>query len=164
MADPKSKAGEVGQRLLCTLGLFIVLPTMTAAQNAKRVLIADRDTWEASSTSFVHGSETAECHQDSGCGENGSLTAGSRSQAGIRRVNTEQVKNLNKACPDLGITNNPARADYFVVWDVKTFAQTSWTGHQNEFTIYDKAGDLVGSGDAHTISGAAKNICKLLQK
>ena len=150
---------------LYMLALFIVLPTaMARAQNAKRVLIADRDTWEASSTSFLHGSETAECHQDAGCGENGSLTAGSRSQAGIRRVNTEQVKSLNKACPEVGITNNPARADLFVVWDVKTFAQTSWTGHQNEFTIYDKAGDLVGSGDAHTISGAAKSICKLLQK
>lgn len=150
---------------LYIFALFIVLPTVMArAQNVKRVLVADRDTWEASSTSFLHGRQTAECHQEAGCGENGSLTAESHSQAGIRRVNTEQVKNLNKVCPEVGITNNPAHADYFVVWDVKTFSQTSWTGHQNEFTIYNKAGDLVGSGDAHTISGAAKDICKLLQK
>ena len=106
-----------------------------------RVLIVDKDSFQAA-----------------GVAVNG--VAGF--QAGVRPINTEQVKSFNKACPAITITSNPERADYIVVWDTKTWAQTSWSGHQNEFAVYDKAGDLVGSGATHKISNAAKDICKIV--
>lgn len=138
--------------------LLVVLACALSAlaqQSTVRVYVADRDEWESSSVAYTH----AEVNRDSG-----SLNSGARSQSGIRRVNTEQVKNLNKACPSVTITGDPSKADYFIVWDVKTWQQTSWAGHQNEYTVYQKDGDLLGSGDAHTISGAAKGICKALGK
>jgi hypothetical protein len=49
-----------------------------------------------------------------------------------------------------------------VVWDTKTWQQTSWSGHQNEYTVYDSKGDLVGSGAAHKMTNAAKEICGIL--
>jgi hypothetical protein len=117
------------------------------AQESKRVYIVDHDSWEASSAAILNSGS-------------GVATA----QAGIRRVNTEQVNNLAKACSKIVVTSDPSKADLFVVWDTKTWQQTSWTGHQNEFAVYNRGGDLVGSGDAHTISGAAKDVCKILQK
>jgi hypothetical protein len=35
-------------------------------------------------------------------------------------------------------------------------------GHQNEFTVFNAMGDLVGSGADHKIANAAKNICAVV--
>ena len=129
------------------IGLALCGSAAIQAQTSKRVYVVDHDSWEASSAAILNSG-------------NGVATA----QAGIRRVNTEQVNNLAKACPSIVVTSDSAKADLFVVWDTKTWQQTSWTGHQNEFAVYNRGGDLVGSGDSHTISGAAKAACKILQK
>jgi hypothetical protein len=130
--------------LLLTL---ILAAYAVQAQTVRRVYVVDHDTWEASSTMILNSG-------------NGSFTA----HAGVRRVNTEQITNLAKVCTDITVTNDSSKADFFIVWDTKTWAQTSWTGHQNEFAIYNRTGDLVGAGESHAISGAAKDICKILHQ
>jgi len=74
------------------------------------------------------------------------------------RYRLQAIKTLNHACPSLTITSSREKADFIVVWDIKTWAQTSWSGHQNEFAVYDKAGDLIKSGAAHKQTNAAKDI------
>lgn len=89
------------------------------------------------------------------------LTTG---QAATRRISAEQIESLAKACPSTSITSNRESADFVVDWDTKTWMQTSWTGHQNHYVIYNRAGDIVATGHADRISAAAKNICKAIPR
>jgi hypothetical protein len=50
----------------------------------------------------------------------------------------------------------------FLSWDSKTWQQTSWGGHENEFTLYNAEKDVLGTGAAHHMKNAAKDICKLI--
>jgi hypothetical protein len=110
-----------------------------------RVLVIDRDSWTESGTSVATKD-----------------VATSSYHAGIQEMHTEQVKTLNKSCPAVTITVDKANADLVVVWDTKTWQQTAWSGHQNEYTVYNSKGDLVGSGAAHKMTNAAKEICGIL--
>jgi hypothetical protein len=76
----------------------------------------------------------------------------------------EQLKTLSRECPAITLTDDPAKADFFLSWDSKTWQQTSWGGHENEFTIYNSSKDVVGSGAAHHMKNAAKDICRLITK
>jgi hypothetical protein len=78
--------------------------------------------------------------------------------------NAQQISNLNKVCPAIKIVQSTVGADYIVAWDSKTWQETTWGGHQQEWFIYNPAGEVVASGMAHKISNAAKDICKALQK
>jgi hypothetical protein len=125
---------------------LLCLP-LVAGTESRKIFITDRDAWEQSAALVAH--------------EN---TAVASMHSGIRRQNTEQIKTMNKACPELTITSVPDSADFVVVWDTKTWGQTAWSGHQNEYTVYNKAGDLIGSGAAHKQTNAAKDICKIITK
>jgi hypothetical protein len=45
-----------------------------------------------------------------------------------------------------------------VVWDTKTWQQTSWSGHQNEYTVYDSKGDLVKWGSTQNDECGERNL------
>ena len=79
-------------------------------------------------------------------------------------THAEQIKTLAKECPEVTITEDRARADFVLAWDSKTWQQTSWGGHENEFAVYNSSKDLIGSGAAHHMKNAARDICKLLTK
>lgn len=89
--------------------------------------------------------------------------AGNAVQAGIRPAHSEQVKDLVEECPAVTITTDRSSADYVVDWTLKTWGQTSWSGHQNEFAVYDRKGTSIGAGETHRASMAAKDICALLK-
>ena len=74
----------------------------------------------------------------------------------------EQVRTLQFACPALVITEDPAKADFILRWESKTWQQTSWKGYQQEYTLYNPAKEVLGSGASHHIKNAAKDICKLI--
>jgi hypothetical protein len=76
----------------------------------------------------------------------------------------QQENSLRKACPSIVITEDQAAADYTVAWENKTWNQTSWGGHQNDFVIYNRDKEVVGSGATHHTANAGKDICKLLTK
>src|SRR5260370_32308006 len=107
-----------------------------AGDTTIRVYLTDHESWQQSST-LVAGSYTGATH-------------------------AEQVKTLAKGCPAVTITADPAAADFTLAWDSKTWQQTSWSGHENEFTIYTRAKDVIGSGAAHHMKNAAKDICRLI--
>jgi hypothetical protein len=136
--------------------IVLTLGTAAASQNPKpansksqktppRVFVIDRDSWTESGTSVATKDVATTSYH-----------------AGIQQIHTEQVKTLNKSCPAVTITVDKANADLVVVWDTKTWQQTSWSGHQNEYTVYNSKGDLVGSGAAHKMTNAAKEICGIL--
>jgi len=75
----------------------------------------------------------------------------------------EQIRMLNQYCPNIQITDDPQKAELILRWESKTWQQTSWSGHQQEFTLYSLDKDVLGSGAAHHIKNAAKDICKLIQ-
>lgn len=117
----------------------ILLVGSALGQSAKkvRVFVGSHESWQQAST----------------------IVASSYSGA----THTEQIKTLAKECSAVTITDDSARADFFVSWDSKTWQQTSWGGHENEFSVYSAAKDLVGSGNAHHMKNAARDICKLLK-
>lgn len=121
-----------------TIAVLLIAASSVQAADKPRVYVTDHASWQQNST----------------------LVQGTYSGA----TRSEQVKSLAKACPEITITDDPARANFTVAWDSKTWQQTSWGGHENEFTVYNSAKDMVGSGDAHHIKNAAKDICKLLMK
>lgn len=117
----------------------VLLVGSALGQSAKkvRVFVGSHESWQQAST----------------------IVASSYSGA----THTEQIKTLAKECSAVTITDDSARADFFVSWDSKTWQQTSWGGHENEFSVYNAAKDLVGSGNAHHMKNAARDICKLLK-
>jgi predicted secreted Zn-dependent protease len=120
--------------------VVLLLTGLALGQQTKpiRVFVSDHESWQQAST----------------------IVAGTYSGA----THAEQVKTLAKGCPAITITDDQARANFFVAWDSKTWQQTSWGGHENEFTVYNSAKDMIGSGAAHHMKNAAKDICKLLTK
>jgi hypothetical protein len=120
-------------------------------EKAKRVFIVDRDTYE----STAHGAAAA---------DKDSAGASYVEQSGVRRVHTEQVKTFSKECSDYVVTMTRDKADFIVVWDNRASEQTKWGQHTNEFTIYNRDGDLLGSGGTFRLSSAAKDICGILKK
>lgn len=132
------------------LSIAFLFATLCLAQQPKpstRVYVVDRDSWQESG-GFV-------ATQNNAVGNY---------QANVRHISTEQIKSLNQACPVVIITAARGSADFIVVWDTKTYAQTSWGGHQNEYVVYNPKGDVIYTGAAHKISNAAKDICKAVTK
>jgi hypothetical protein len=115
----------------------------TPQSSGPRILVVDKDSWQESG-GFVATKDGA---------------AGTYN-GNVRHISTEQIKSLNQACPSVTITAAADSADFIVVWDTKTWAQTSWSGHQNEYVVYNKHGDVIFTGASHKISNAAKDICK----
>lgn len=132
--------------VLSALFAFPVLAQQPTAVEV-RVHVTDRDTWQ----------------EQGGFAARNGVAAGSY-EAGVVRQNTELVKTLDKQCPHVTITANKAAADYIVIWDHTDWAHTKWSGSQNQFTVYKANGDLVGSGSAHKMPNAAKDICELVTK
>jgi hypothetical protein len=112
------------------------LSQLALSEGTIRVFLTDHESWQQAST-LVPGTYTGATH-------------------------SEQVKTLSKGCPAITITGDPNAANFTVAWDSKTWQQTSWGGHENEFTVYNKAKDVVGTGSAHHMKNAAKDICKLI--
>ena len=77
---------------------------------------------------------------------------------------SEQIRLLNQACPAIAITEDATAANFVVRWESKTWQQTSWTGHQQEFTLFNPAKEVLGTGAAHHAKNAAKDICNLISK
>ncbi len=75
---------------------------------------------------------------------------------------SEQVRVLSRSCPAIVITEDQAGVKFIVRWESKTWQQTSWSGHQQEFTLYSPNRDVLGSGATHNIANAGKDICKLI--
>jgi hypothetical protein len=78
--------------------------------------------------------------------------------------NAQQVSNLNKSCPEIKIVGVMKDADFAVVWDSKTWNETTWGGHQQEWFLYNQDAEVIASGMSHKISNAAKDICKAITK
>lgn len=64
----------------------------------------------------------------------------------------------------IAITEDAAAADFIVRRESKTWQQTSWTGHQQEFTLLNRTKEVLGTGAAHHVKNAAKDICNLITK
>jgi hypothetical protein len=127
--------------------VILALGMITSAQDKPRVFITTPDQRHSSSEVTTSGQQTQ------GVTETNSLVG-----------QPELVKTLNQACPEVIITNEQTKADYVVVWDHKTWRQTSWTGHQNDIAIYNRAGDLISSAASQKMPSIAKDACKAIVK
>jgi hypothetical protein len=117
----------------------------TVTHEQPRAYLVDRDEWKLSGGFAATGTSAA-----------GSI------HAGVRRDYTEILKTFARTCPQTTFTNDRTKADYAVVLDHKTWMETSWTGHQNEYVIFNRAGDLIYSGAADKMKNAAKDSCKAI--
>jgi hypothetical protein len=125
--------------LLALASLVLLLPA--AAQEKPRVYVVDRDEWELSG------------------GFNGDVGS---IHAGVRRDNTEILKTFAQACRQVIFTSDRAKADYAVVLDrkIKNGTNPAWGVYQNDFVIFNRAGDVIFSGGTLSLKNAAKDSCK----
>lgn len=123
----------------------------TSAKTLRRVFIVDHDHYE----SHAEGIAVADSN---------SAGANYTQHGGVRMVHTEQAKTFSKECPEYIVTVKQDAADFVIVWDNKESSDTKWGSHENEFTIYSKSGDMIGSGATHRMSSAARDICRALAK
>lgn len=133
-------------RPLSLVALFFAIALPSHAQTI-RAHITDRDTWQEEG-GFVASNGAAVGHE----------------RAGMLRQNTELVKTFNQSCPAVTVTADKRAADYVVIWDHTDWQHTKWGGSQNQFTVYRGNGDLIGSGAAHKMPNAAKDICGIIAK
>lgn len=75
---------------------------------------------------------------------------------------SEQIRLLSQTCPAVAITEDAKGANFILRWESKTWQQTSWAGHQQEFTLLNSTKDVLETGAAHQAKSAAKDICKLI--
>jgi hypothetical protein len=110
-----------------------------------RAYLVDRDEWKLSGGFAATETSAA-----------GSI------HAGVRRDYTEILRTFARACPQVTFTNERTKADYAVVLDHKTWMETSWTAHENEYVIFNRTGDLIYSGATDKMKNAAKDSCKAI--
>jgi len=128
-------------------GLLLLLPSVLAAQDKPRVYLTNEDAWKESGWVVATGGNAA-----------GGVSGR------VAREHTENVKTFNNACPGVTITENKEKADFALVWDRTNWAETAWTGHQNNMALYNREGDLVWSGASHKMTTGAKDACKAVLK
>jgi hypothetical protein len=127
--------------LLALASLLVVF--LASAQGKPRVYVVDRDEWELTG------------------GFNGDV---GNIHAGVRRDYTETLKTFAQACVQVTFTGDRAKADYAVVLDrkIKNRTNPAWGVYQNDFVIFNRAGDVIYSGSTLSLKNAAKDSCKAL--
>ena len=128
--------------------LFIVLfvgATVLCGQDKIRVFVTDSQSWEA------RGAVAA-----SGNGAGGTYGAGARPQT------AEIIKTVGERCQQLTVTNNREKADYVLTLDHeggKKIAQKD-----NKWALYNKDGDVIGSGSTRALGSAIKDACEAIER
>ena len=90
------------------------------------------------------------------------MLAGTGGQLSVSSINPERAKTLSKACPDIIVSSSVSRSEYIIVWHNKSTENTKWGQHENEYAVYNRDGDLIGSGGTHLMGSVGKDVCKIV--
>ena len=84
------------------------------------------------------------------------------STIGAHDEGMEVTKNLQKGCPGVIVTINPATADYTIMLDRESKQNRGLLRTNSQIQVANRAGDVLGSSATRTVGNASKDACELI--
>ncbi len=84
------------------------------------------------------------------------------STIGAHDEGMEVTKNLQKGCPGVIVTINPATADYTVMLDRESKQNRGLLCTNSQIQVTNRVGDVLGSSATRTVGNASKDACQLI--
>lgn len=131
-------------------------PAAVSAQNANgapendgktRVFVTDSQSWETRGGSAAGGT-------GHGWASHSWMSGGARPQT------AEIIKTLNQRCPEIIVTDNPARADFVLTLDHE--GGKSALARHNKIALFNRDGDDVFSTSTRSLGNAVNDACKVM--
>jgi hypothetical protein len=88
----------------------------------------------------------------------GSGAAGA-SRGGANPQTAEIIKTFRERCPDLEVTMEKEKADYFIVLDHEGGKTFGLVRKDNKVVVFDSTGTSVYSGSTRSLGNAVKDSC-----
>jgi len=85
-----------------------------------------------------------------------------KKNSGARSQNAEIARTIGKKCPELTVTIDKEKADYILILDHED--GKSRLARDNKWVVYNKDGDIIGSGSVRSIGNAVKDTCAAISK
>lgn len=120
-------------------------PYNPATDNQLLIYVSDSDSWSMS------GGFAGSWNSSGG----GSIAGATR--GGARPQTAEIIKTFRERCPDLEVTREKEKADYFVILDHE--GGKGWIRRDNKVVVFNSAGTSVYSGSTVTLGNAVKDAC-----
>jgi len=120
-------------------------PYDPTADNQLLIYVSDSDSWSMSG-GFAGG----------GGGVAGVTRGGASPQT------AEIIKTFGERCPDLKVTMEKEKADYFVILDHE--GGKGWIRRDNKVVVFDSSGTSVFSGSTRSLGNAVQDACEKIRK
>ena len=120
-------------------------PYDPTADNQLLIYVSDSDSWSMSG-GFAGG----------GGGVAGVTRGGASPQT------AEIIKTFGERCPDLEVTMEKEKADYFVILDHE--GGKGWIRRDNKVVVFDSSGTSVLSGSTRSLGNAVQDACEKIRK
>ena len=80
-----------------------------------------------------------------------------------RRPQTAEIlKTFGESCQKVIVTNVRDRADYVVTLDHE--GGKGWARKDNKFAVFNKEGDMVGSGSTRSLGNSVRDACQAMER
>lgn len=120
-------------------------PYDPTADNQLLIYVSDSDSWSMSG-GFAGG----------GGGVAGVTRGGASPQT------AEIIKTFGERCPDLKVTMEKEKADYFVILDHE--GGKGWIRRDNKVVVFDSSGTSVLSGSTRSLGNAVQDACEKIRR
>ena len=120
-------------------------PYDPAADNQLLIYVSDSDSWSMSGA----------------FGGGGGVVAGV-SRGGASPQTAEIIKTFRERCPDLEVTMEKEKADYFVILDHE--GGKNLLRSDNKVVVFDSTGTSAYSGSTRSLGNAVKDACNEIRK
>lgn len=112
---------------------------------------------------FVQGKGSQDVNSDgAAAGGHHWGTWGSRTTIDSHDESMEVTKDLQKDCSGVIVTLNSSNADYTVLLNRESKKNRGLLRSNNQIEVANKAGDILGTGDTHSVGNATKDACKMI--
>jgi len=120
-------------------------PYDPTADNQLLIYVSDSDSWSMSG-GFAGG----------GGGVAGVTRGGASPQT------AEIIKTFGERCPDLEVTMEKEKADYFIILDHE--GGKGWIRRDNKVVVFDSTGTSIYSGSTRSLGNAVKDSCNEIRR
>ncbi len=120
-------------------------PYDPTADNQLLIYVSDSDSWSMSG-GFAGG----------GGGVAGVTRGGASPQT------AEIIKTFGERCPDLKVTMEKEKADYFIILDHE--GGKGWIRRDNKVVVFDNSGTSVLSGSTRSLGNAVQDACEKIRR
>ena len=133
-------------------------PASPSESQRARVYVTDSQSWSIVGWSQSHGSiSSTPSGQVTGSYSGFGVTKG-----GARPQTAEIIKTLGQRCPEVIVTNIPAKADYAILLDHE--GGKGLLRRKNKVALFNKDGDSIFSDSTLSLGGAVEGACQAIKR